>query len=80
LYGSYATGEYDEKSDLDVLLIAASKLELNEFIELIEKKLKNVVSLEVFSIGQWNKLKEREDPFYNNVLMDHILLYGGELI
>ena len=80
LYGSYATGEYDEKSDLDVLLIAPKKLELNEFIEHIEKKLKRVVSIEVFSIGQWNKLKEREDPFYNNVLMNHILLYGGELI
>ncbi len=80
LYGSYAKGDYDEKSDLDVLLIASSKLELNEFIEHIEKKLKRVVSIEVFSIGQWNKLKERKDPFYDNVLMNHILLYGGELI
>lgn len=80
LYGSYATGEFDEKSDLDVLLIAPSKLDLNEFIERIEKKLKRVVSIEMFSLGQWNKLKEQGDPFYNNVMMNHILLYGGELI
>ncbi|UCE74940.1 MAG: nucleotidyltransferase domain-containing protein [Methanomassiliicoccales archaeon] len=80
LYGSYATGEYDDKSDLDILLIAPKKLDLNEFIEHIEKKLKKIVSIEVFSIGQWNKLKEREDPFYSNVMINHILLYGGELI
>ncbi len=80
LYGSYATGEHDEKSDLDVLLIAPSKPDLNEFIERIEKKLKRVVSIEIFSIGQWNKLRDREDPFYNNVMRNHILLYGGELI
>ncbi len=80
LYGSYATGEYDEKSDLDLLLISPLKLDLNEFIEHIEKKLKRVVSIEIFSLSQWNKLKERADPFYNNVVMNNILLYGGELI
>ena len=80
LYGSYATGEYDEKSDLDLLLISPLKLDLNEFIEHIEKKLKRVVSIEIFSLSQWNKLKERKDPFYNNVMMNNILLYGGELI
>ena len=80
LYGSSATGVYDENSDIDILLIAPKKLDLNEFIECMEQKLKRVVSIEVFSIGQWTKLKDREDPFYNNVMMNHILIYGGELI
>ncbi len=80
LYGSFATGVFDEKSDLDFILIAPKKLDLYEFSERIEEELKRVVSIEIFSIGQWTKLKEREDPFYNNVMMNHILLYGGELI
>jgi len=49
-------------------------------LEHIEKKLKRVVSIEIFSLSQWNKLKERKDPFYNNVMMNNILMYGGELI
>ena len=43
LYGSFATGEYDEKSDIDVLLIAPKKPDLIEFIERVEKKLKRDV-------------------------------------
>ena len=80
LYGSFAAGDYDDKSDIDILVITPKKLRLNELIEKFEDKLARDLNIEIISINQWTKLKEKNDPFYNNVQMNHILLHGGELI
>ena len=80
LYGSFATGDYDEQSDIDMLIISAAKTSLVKLIEDFEKDLKRTLNIEIFSPGQWARLKEREKPFYNNMMREHILIYGGELI
>ena len=80
LYGSFAAGDYDDLSDIDILVIAPRKFKLNKLIEDFEDKLSRDLNIEILSINQWTKLKERNDPFYNNVKMNHVLLHGGELI
>lgn len=80
LYGSFAAGDYDHLSDIDILVIAPKKFKLNKLIEDFEDKLSRELNIEILSINQWTKLKERNDPFYNNVKMNYVLLYGGELI
>jgi predicted nucleotidyltransferase len=80
IYGSFATGDYDKESDVDLLIIASKKHDLIEFMEEIEAELNREVSIEIFSIAQWKKIKAKMDPFYTNVMHDHILLYGSELI
>ena len=80
LYGSFAAGEYDDLSDIDIVVIAPRKFKLNKLIEKLEGKLSRDLNIEILSINQWTKFKEHNEPFYNNVQMNHVLLYGGELI
>jgi hypothetical protein len=81
LYGSYADGDFDERSDIDVLLISSSTKE--HFLSLLQEMeiyLNREVSLEVFNISRWRKIKKEETAFYQEVMRNHILLAGNELL
>lgn len=80
VYGSYASGDFDEKSDIDFLLISSKSKE--HFINLthnIEKYLNREVYLEVFNPSKWQKIKKENEPFYQEIIQNHILLMGSEL-
>ncbi len=77
LYGSYAMGEFNEKSDIDILVIASGKQKFH--LHNVEETIGKEINIEVFSIGKWLKLKKENDSFYTTVMKDHILLYGSEL-
>jgi hypothetical protein len=77
LYGSYATGEFNEKSDIDILVITSKKQKLH--LHDIEKAIGRDINIEIFGIGKWLKMKHDNDSFYTMVMKDHILLYGSEL-
>lgn len=79
LYGSHASGIYDEHSDIDLLIISQQKtLNLDELKEL-ERKIKKEIKIQVFSVGEWRNLKRRKNTFVQSVLSKHILLYGAEI-
>lgn len=79
LYGSHASGTYDSKSDIDLLVISQQKnLKLNE-IKKLERETDKEVKIQVFSLGQWRNLKRRGDRFAKSLLSNHILLYGAEI-
>ena len=81
LYGSYASGEYDEKSDVDLLLISLkSKDHFLSLLQKMETDLNKEVSLEVFSIAQWHKMKKENTIYYQEVKQNHILLSGNDLL
>ncbi len=77
LYGSYAKGDFNEHSDIDLLLITHQKADFD--LGELEDKLDIEINLQAFSIGQWLKLKRSSDPFYNELMNHHVLLYGVEL-
>jgi len=80
IYGSFADGRFDEKSDLDVLIIAQqSRDAFASVIPPLERLLKLEVNIETLSISKWNRLKEKDKGFYQEVLLSHILLYGSEI-
>jgi len=80
LYGSYASGEFDEKSDADFLVITSldKKDVLQRFEQL--KKLSTEPSLTVFPLHKWMELAEKHDPFYVEVLANHVLLHGASIV
>lgn len=80
VYGSHASGENDEKSDLDIIIISNKKEKFTGLIHSMEDKLKRTVSIEVYKIPDWKRLPEVNREFYQSVKENHILLYGGELI
>lgn len=77
LYGSYATGEFNEKSDIDILVITSKKQKPH--LHDIEKAIGRDINIEIMGIGKWLKMKHDNDSFYSMVMKDHILLYGSEL-
>jgi len=79
LYGSHASGTYDENSDIDLLVISQNKKLKLEEIKRLEKRLKKEVKIEVFSLGEWRSLKNKKDKFIQSLLSNYILLYGAEI-
>ena len=79
LYGSYATGENFAKSDIDLLLLVHEKKPFTRHIQQLEKQLKKEISLQILTLPEWNKLKEKDKIFYESILENHIVLYGSGL-
>lgn len=79
LYGSYANGENDSKSDIDLLLITNNKKNLTNLIQKLEARMKKIISIQKMNISEWQKLKEKDKIFYESILINHIVLYGSDL-
>jgi len=78
IYGSYADGTYDEKSDLDVLIITPSNKEVyNQPGTKLQSKLGLELSISIFKLSQWRKLAKQNDPYYKRIVENHILFYGS---
>lgn len=79
VYGSHASGNYDENSDIDILIIGEEKNVNRDRIIKIMDKIGKEIQLNVFSTIQWEKMKGKNDPFVRSVLTNHILVKGVEL-
>lgn len=79
LYGSYSSGEYVEKSDID-LLVMTNVEEPSVLAHLRPLKSLGELSITVFPLSSWLELKGKADPFYKEVVANHTLLYGGKLV
>ena len=80
LYGSHASGENDERSDLDLLILSNQKKDFIDVLQEIEKKLGKEVIVERFSIAGWNEIKRKDETFYKSIMENHAILAGGGLL
>jgi predicted nucleotidyltransferase len=81
LYGSYASGEYDEKSDLDLICLTEKEdVIFNKVVMEIEKKLAVETTLKAITPVKWRKLAEEKSNFYLTVTRNYILLQGTPLV
>ncbi len=84
LYGSYARGDYDQSSDVDImLLIDMPQEELSQYRETISR-LSSLLSLEgdvtvSIKLKNRNMVYRYKDmlPFYNNVLQEGVSINAG---
>ena len=80
LFGSYAEGSYDEKSDIDFLAVTPTRKEnLIRTVKDIEEILKKEISISVFKLSEWRAMAKKSDAFYKRIVENHILLYGSGL-
>jgi len=79
IYGSFASGEFDERSDLDILIIGEEKNINKDLILELQEKLKKEIQLTAMPYYRWEKMKKEGDRFAENVLRNHILIKGAEL-
>jgi uncharacterized protein len=76
LYGSHAKGTFDKKSDIDLLVISQEKKMNEKSIHALEKKTGKEAKAQVFSVTEWNRLKEKKDMFALSVKENNIILFG----
>ena len=73
LFGSFAKGENDEASDIDILIISLAKHKPTaELAKLLERD----VNLVNFTPSQWSNQAKKNRAFYLDVILDGIVLYG----
>jgi predicted nucleotidyltransferase len=74
IYGSIARGEDTENSDLDLLIIGQKvRLDLKKF----EEKLGREIIPLFFKFSEWKKQAKENRGFYQNVIVDGIVVYGS---
>jgi len=77
LYGSCATGELDENSDIDILAITNTRARAD--IEQFQEYLQRSIEITSMNIGRWMSMKNNNEGFYQEVKRDGISLLGGDL-
>jgi predicted nucleotidyltransferase len=78
LYGSHASGRYDETSDVDLMVVSDRKVERASFLKL-EKELDREVQLTELPLVRWQSMKEKKGAFALSVLSNNVVLHGVEL-
>jgi hypothetical protein len=80
VYGSYASGEFDEKSDFDLLILSSEKKDYPQICKKIEDKMHVHVPPLVLTLFEWEELSKKDEEFYIEVIKNHVLIYGSELV
>jgi len=77
MYGSFATGRFSQYSDFDILHIGPKKYHgvLSTFEDALGAEI-NIIS---YRLGSWLDLKQKNEPFYQKIMKEHILLFGAEI-
>jgi predicted nucleotidyltransferase len=79
IYGSYASGEADASSDLDLMIIGEVNLEtLAPVISELERELNRPINYIIYSKGEWKEKLDAKDSFLERVIKaPKIILTGG---
>ena len=79
LYGSFAEGTYDRKSDIDLLIVSENKNDFSELLDSLEKQSGREVTLLTYKISDLIKSRKSDPVFYENLKNNHEILYGAKL-
>jgi predicted nucleotidyltransferase len=79
IYGSFARGDIDERSDLDLLVIGEDgSVDRDEVLKL-QDALNREVQLTLLPYYRWETMKKNGDKFAESILKKHVLVGGVEL-
>ncbi len=80
IYGSFASGEYGDKSDLDILIITADeKKPKSEDLAKIELKLGREAAITIINLGKWREMERKKDKFFLNIKGNNTLVWGNPI-
>jgi len=79
IYGSFASGEFTKDSDIDILLIGKKNNIIEKNLLKFKKEVGREIQLTNLEYHEWEKEKEKNSPFSQEVIKNHILLKGVEL-
>ena len=79
VYGSYARGDYDENSDIDIIIVAKnikSLLIIGAILEALKQVLKKEVDLIEEECFKEDEMDELEQEFYDTIKKERVMIYG----
>ncbi|MCX6803099.1 MAG: nucleotidyltransferase domain-containing protein [Candidatus Diapherotrites archaeon] len=79
IYGSFVSGEFDEKSDLDILVIGEKQDVDFRLVSKFEQVIKREVQLSIYSWLKWRKMEQDKEPFVFEVQRKNILIKGNKI-
>jgi predicted nucleotidyltransferase len=78
IYGSYAKGEENSESDIDLLIVGnVNDMKLSEAIRVVEKQLNREINYIVYNRGEFNRRRKEGDGFLLRVLKDKRIILKG---
>lgn len=77
LYGSYAKGENDRQSDIDLLAIAPKPHNTPTLTQQLENQLEKEVTLTIFTPREWTTQAHKNKAYYMDIITEGIVLYGN---
>jgi uncharacterized protein len=79
IYGSYAAGNFNERSDLDILVVGEEADVNRDQVLRIQESIDRQIQLTVLPHLDWARMKKRKDRFVESILCNHVLIKGEEL-
>lgn len=78
IYGSCASGDYAENSDVDILIIADDDISADA-VRNLESAVGKEASITRMSVSEWKRKKESREPFAQSVLRNSVVLLGENI-
>jgi len=80
VYGSFASGDYGDKSDLDVLVITVNEKRLRaEDLEALELRLGREINITPISFAKWRQMERNKDNFFLSIKKNNLLVWGNPI-
>ncbi len=76
LFGSYAKGTANKESDIDILIVAARKFNIDKIAKEIHAKYGKEISTVLITPEEFRKQKDK--AIIKEIIKDHFVLYGAE--
>ena len=79
VFGSYARGDYDENSDIDIIIVAKnikSLLIIGAILEALKQVLKKEVDLIEEECFDDDEMDDVDKEFYNTIKKERVKIYG----
>lgn len=79
VFGSYARGDYNENSDIDIIIVAKnikSLLIIGAILEALKQALQKEVDLIEEECFEENHMEEWEQEFYDNIKKERVIIYS----
>jgi len=80
VYGSFACGDYGDKSDLDIIIITSDERKpKTEDIGGIELRLGREANITPLSFAKWRQMERKKDHFFLSVKKNNAVVWGNPL-
>lgn len=71
LFGSYVKGNFEEGSDIDLLVVGAQDhIQVSRCVSIFEKRLHREINIVDFSKTEFTKKMNKKDPFLKNIFSE----------